>query len=286
MSSQPLPGEALPTDDQERTAVLAHAPTETPAAMTSKKTILSAADKPTTVPFRRESIPSSLRDLKAWVGWRWERDSGRWTKVPVSPHALRTASVTNPATLATFEQAVARLDAGRVDGVGVALEPAGVLGVDLDDCRNPETGEFTPAAKEVIAAFDSYAEASPSGTGAKILVVAKSPGKLTRKGNVEMYDKGRYFTLTGNTVEGSRPEPEARQEVVDTFYRRLFPAKKKGAPLAVVPTTPVADNGMSDDELLAVAFAAKNGESLRKLWDGDLDGYKSESEAGLVVHCT
>ena len=44
------------------------------------------------------------------------------------------------------------------------------VGIDLDDCRNPETGEIAAWAQEIIDRFDSYTEVSPTGTGVRILI--------------------------------------------------------------------------------------------------------------------
>ena len=63
-------------------------------------------------------------------------------------------------------------------GVGLILGewPDGysVGGVDLDCCRNQETGAMTPWACDVLALLDTYAEVSPSRTGAKAFFLMAS----------------------------------------------------------------------------------------------------------------
>lgn len=42
------------------------------------------------------------------------------------------------------------------------------VGIDLDHCRDPETGKIKPWALEIVAKLNSYSEVSPSGTGLHI----------------------------------------------------------------------------------------------------------------------
>ena len=252
----------------------------TPRGPGRKKSLEAAAAKPATVPPRPDAFPPSLAAARVWVCWRWRRVRGRWTKPPVSAHTGHPCDVTDPAALADLPAALARVRAGEADGVGVALAAAGLLGVDLDDCRDPETGEIEPWALEVVAAVGSYAEVSPSGTGVKVLAVARKPGPRCRAGAVEVYDAGRYFTLTGYTLPGSPADPRPAQAAVDALYARLFPDPPPSDP-APATTGTLADHG--DDALLGVAFAARNGGKLRRLYDGDAAGYGSDSEADLAL---
>lgn len=243
-----------------------------------KHALLTAADPPPTLPLRADALPPSLAARPVWLCWRWERAKGRWTKVPVSAATLEVIDVTKADNLSPLAEAAARVAAGEATGVGVSLGAAGVLGVDLDDCRDPDAGTIAPWALDITRALDGYAEASPSGTGVKVLVAAAKPGKKCRCGNVEVYDCGRYFTLTGHTLPGSQPNAPARQDQVDALYGRLFLAAAPPGPPAPPPGSDPADN-----ELLMVAFAAKNGAKLRRLYEGDAAGYPSDSEADLAL---
>ena len=68
-------------------------------------------------------------------------------------------------------------------------------GVDLDKCRDPQTGELEGWAKKIVRGLDGYAEASPSGTGVHVIVRAKAPNR--RRGRIEAYSSERFFTVTG-----------------------------------------------------------------------------------------
>jgi putative DNA primase/helicase len=71
-------------------------------------------------------------------------------------------------------------------------------GADLDDCRNPETGELEEWAAKIVQDLDGYAEVSPSGKGVHIIVRGKAPNK--KRGKVEAYSSERYFTMTGQVL--------------------------------------------------------------------------------------
>jgi primase-polymerase (primpol)-like protein len=43
------------------------------------------------------------------------------------------------------------------------------VGIDLDGCRNPQTGYIEPWALEIVRRLNSYTEISRSGTGLHII---------------------------------------------------------------------------------------------------------------------
>src|SRR3954452_21484848 len=112
----------------------------------------------------------NIRDLRQWVCWRSEERDGKLTKIPCSPLTGRRASSTDPETWGGYPEA---LRAGKERGyagmafVFTAADP--FCGVDLDRCRDAETGEVEEWVREIIEELDSYTEVSPSGTGVHIL---------------------------------------------------------------------------------------------------------------------
>jgi primase-polymerase (primpol)-like protein len=83
-------------------------------------------------------------------------------------------------------------------GIGfVFTESDPYCGIDLDDVID-ENGVIDPEAHAIIDKMDSYTEVSQSGRGIHIIVRGKKPNSQCRRGNVEIYDKGRYFALTGD----------------------------------------------------------------------------------------
>ena len=153
-----------------------------------------------------DAIPEELRERKHWVCWQLDIRNGKPTKVPKDPkHPTRNAAVDDPSTWGTFEQAVKTYSHGRMRGIGLVLVADDNLIVfDLDHCREAETGVIEKWAMNIITTLGSYTEISPSGTGIHIFVRGSLPGKRRRKGQVEVYESGRYMTVTGWTLEGSQ----------------------------------------------------------------------------------
>jgi putative DNA primase/helicase len=146
-----------------------------------------------------DSIPEELRQRRQWLVWKLEQRDGKPTKIPYIAGGVGRASSTDSLTWRTFDQAVQALRTSRYDGIGFVFSSGDpYAGVDLDTCRDPETGELEEWAREVIQNLGGYAEASPSGTGVHIIVRGKAPNK--KRGRVEAYSSERYFTMTGQVL--------------------------------------------------------------------------------------
>jgi hypothetical protein len=214
--------------------------------------------------------------------WRREERDGKSTKVPYQAGAPEVeASSTRPQTWGTYTEACAVVEAGRADGIGFVFtvdDP--YTGIDLDGCRDPQTGARTPKAEQALADLDSYCEVSPSGRGVHIIVRARLAGGGRKRNGIEIYDRARYFTVTGHALNGSAIHE--RQGVVEKLYASLAPPSRPeaGAPR---PAEPV---DLDDRELLEVARRARNGARFARLYDvGDWAGagYESQSEADLAL---
>ncbi len=195
-----------------------------------------------------ENIPEKLCQLDQWVNWAaiWNEDKAKFSKPPMKANG-RNASSTDPKTWTTLEQSLAALgregvyvdNAGKrhrvtLDGIGIAgLGRTTLTGIDLDDCIDPKTGEINPTARKIVEGFDSYSEISPSGTGIRIFIEAeKDPTWSANKGgetDIEVYDKGRFLTVTGHHLEGTPRTIEPRQEALDAFMERYAPERPKVA---------------------------------------------------------
>jgi primase-polymerase (primpol)-like protein len=151
-----------------------------------------------------ENIPEQLTERPQWVCWRLEMRYGKPTKVPYTPGTERRASSTDLMTWATFEEAFAAYEAGKpsYDGIGFVFCNADpFVGIDLDKCRHPESGGVAPWAQNIINRVqEGYVETSPSGTGIHIIVQGSVRDGGMRKGKVEMYGRGRFFTITGRSL--------------------------------------------------------------------------------------
>jgi hypothetical protein len=142
-----------------------------------------------------EAIPQELRDADRWLCWVWHRKDGKWTKRPVQQSRSVAASSTDQKTWTTFAKAFARAKANEdLAGVGFAIGD-GFVGVDLDCCKKGSV--LNAAARKMVGVIDSYTETSPTETGLKIITRGAKPANWVNSEEVEIYDGGRFFTITG-----------------------------------------------------------------------------------------
>jgi primase-polymerase (primpol)-like protein len=223
-----------------------------------------------------------LADLKArpqWVAWRLgePRSDGKRAKVPINPHTRRWAEPNDPSTWGSYQQALACEQEHGYKGRGfVFTKDDPYYGGDLDDCRDPKTGVIHPAALALAARIGTYWEISPSGTGIKMIGIGEKPGprcktdKTPWGGQIEIYDKKRFFTITGNTA-GERGLPvRDTQAALDSVYREFFPEPEK-------PVQPPVRTGanltrtLTEAELLEKARNGEHGPKFIALYDhGDI----------------
>ena len=238
-----------------------------------------------TIP-ERDVLPMGLTEREQWVCWREQERDGRQTKVPVDPNTGGFASATDPETWGTFDGTRAYAEANGI-GVGfVFTETDPFVGVDLDKCRVPATGTVAEWATEIVERLDSYTEVSPSGTGYHVIVEGDLPAGGNRRGDVEMYAHSRYFTVTGEHVEGTPHEIRLRDEALEAVHREFVLGETAGES-EVAPTeretAASATPDLSDAEVLERARSARNGAKFDRLYRGSTAGYDSNSEADMAL---
>jgi hypothetical protein len=228
-----------------------------------------------------EKIPQELKARPQWVLWKSEIRDGKPTKIPYCPqYPKRKAEADNPATWGQFVKAKVVSQENGFAGVGFefsADDP--YTGIDLDKCRDPETGIIKPWAQAIIDRLVSYTEISPSGSGVHILIKGKVPPGGNRKGKVEMYSQARYFTMTGHHLEGTHATIEPRQAELEALHKEVFgkPETQHKAP----SSGPGPALELSDREL--IDKANQTDAKFSRLWQGDTTGYSSPSEADYAL---
>ncbi|MGO9175720.1 MAG: hypothetical protein ACLQED_06205 [Desulfobaccales bacterium] len=232
-----------------------------------------------------ETIPQELKARPQWVAFKPD-------KTPVNPKTGVNAQADNPSTWGEFGQAVKYYEARKGNGVsGIGYEFSfydPYCGIDLDHCRNPETGEIEAWAREIISRLNSYTEISPSGTGIHILVKGKLPPggdhqkNLPDGGKIEVYDSLRYFTVTGQHLEGTPATIQDRDKELNTFHAEVI-AKPKPAPKTPGPSPTL---NMADSEIITQARCAKNGSKFDRLMAGDTGEYGGDDSAADMALCS
>ena len=175
-------------------------------------------DAPGIASFDPAMIPAALKELR-WAGARLP------DKAPRNTHTGLAASLNVDADWCSFDEALAALAFGHVTVLGVRLtRDAGITAIDLDDCRDPETGELSLFARQVIRDLDSYTETSVSGTGIHAFLLGRVPEGRHVRPDVELYDAGRFMIVTGQQLAGTPTTIEARQPALTELHARCFPA--------------------------------------------------------------
>ena len=230
------------------------------------------------------AIPDAMRARDQWLCWRSEKRNGKQTKIPIDPQTGSFGSSTDDSTWSDFESTLEYFHTGGCDGIGfVFTEEDPFVGIDLDDCRDPETGRPDPEMKSIVKQLDSYTEVSPSGTGYHVIVDGEVPPGRNRRGKIELYDRARYFTVTGEHVSGLPTAIEPRQPELEMIHREYVDQdSSRGRPSR-------SDEGvsskLSNEEVLEKARTASNGEKFGRLWSGSTVGYDSHSEADMALCC-
>ncbi len=260
------------------------------------------------------NIPLSLQLLEQWVCWLYVDREGKWTKAPLNPHTMSGADTTNHATWGSYKQVV-EIAQQLPDQIGIGFvfkQHGNLTGIDLDKCRNHNTGKIATWAAAIMMALRSYTEVSPSGTGVKIWIsgalpdgtksgsrrpIAKIPS-LSRYGGsggeLEMYHHSRYFAVTGqrlDEINGCQlpADPECREKELLKLYHMCFQSSvpATAATAAAAPAQSQTESQLSDAEVLAKAPKAKQGQLFDCLWAGDWAGAgrasKSEGDYKLCA---
>lgn len=157
-----------------------------------------------TIPVPRLSelanVPLELREREQWVLWRYVWRPPKWTKVPHQIAGEANASPTDRRTWGRWLDAVKALRPGKT-GLGYVFSSDDpFVGIDLDQCRHRETGEIEPWAMEIVRKLNGYTEISVSGTGVHVIVRGELPKGRRRKGPIEVYDRDRFFVVTGKVL--------------------------------------------------------------------------------------
>ena len=232
-----------------------------------------------------DNIPDELKSLPQWVCWRKAERDGKTTKPPVNPHTGELASTTDSATWGTLTNACNAISLHNCNGIGfVFTHDDPYTGVDLDKCRNADTGEVEPWAQEIVDSMQTFTEVSTSGTGVHCILRGKLPGARCRKGRIEMYDSERYFVMTGNVLAEFPPTIEDRQSELEVLYAQSLSGRysdRKDVPKA--KPRPEITHSLTDEEIIDKACNARDGEKFRRLWEGDDSGYESRSEADAAL---
>ena len=172
--------------------------------------------------FHLDGIPDEMKQMRAWLYWIRDKLPKTLRNDPMTGKCNHT----NPDCLASLEEVLARIEHFTCPH-GLAfgfLREFGLTYVDLDDCRNPQTGELTEFATDVVRRLNSYTEISIGGKGLHLVVraqVEKSRMHTKRKWagkQIEIKSQGFYMTVSGNRF---RRDPQRNRRPTNSAYGSL-----------------------------------------------------------------
>jgi primase-polymerase (primpol)-like protein len=232
-----------------------------------------------------DAFPDDLTTTDQWIVWNEEERDSKQTKIPISPVTGSKADSTNPDDWASFDTAYKYYKKNtHIDGIGFVFSSQDLyVGIDLDDCRDPDTGDLDNSTQAIVDQLDSYTEISPSGTGLHIIAQGVKPDGKSRKGDVEMYDESRFFTMTGHHLDGTPDEVKVRKNEIQAVHDEHIAEDTQPTPPSTVGTGSGDNGDLNDEEVIKKARQAANGNQFEQLWHGTTAGYESHSEADLAL---
>lgn len=219
-------------------------------------------------------LPTEIKEARQWVCYIVK--DGR--KIPVNPHNGRYASVSDPFSWGSFNEA---LNAFSVNpsvcaGIGFVLTENNqftCIDLDLSDdpaiCRQQEL--IFNAYKD-----KTYCELSPNGglhiwLKSNVFNAVKNP-------KIEAYSKDRFITITGNQI--GNDNQLYFDANFDAFLNWLRPSRELEERIIFSDEEPVWTN----EEVYNAAYNAVNGQKFYDLYAGDWEVYySSQSEADLAL---
>lgn len=237
------------------------------------------------------AIPSELRDYDQWILWKLVERDGKATKVPCDATG-KPVPVNDPASWLSYSDAcAAHATSDKTSGIGFCFtESDPFVGIDLDDCI-PLRGDGAEIAARLSG---TYGEVSPSGTGIKFIGQGSLPdGHRNRTkdvegfGQIEVYDRDRFFTVTGNVfglASSVQPIQIELNYIADNWLKQDDPVTLQ--PRTIEGASSLLERALgfegSDDELIALLLEDPK---YNALWHGDFSDYgpDGESEADLAL---
>ncbi|MDN6182422.1 MAG: phage/plasmid primase, P4 family, partial [Staphylococcus equorum] len=224
-----------------------------------------------------------LKQLKNWCVWKFQERNGKKTKIPFNAETGEFAKSNDKSTWSNYETAV---NAEGVDGIGFFFEPP-YLGIYIDDIdddlhRYQHGDKLDNIVNEFNEAFKSYTEVSPSGNGLHIIVKGKIPGSRRRKGNIEMYDSGRFFTMTGKRIGKYTDVTETSERVFKTIYDKYLPDNTVKYPTQNNYQQNI--HNLSEIDVINEIYKSKQSKLFDDLMRGTYEPYyNSHSEADMAL---
>ena len=231
-----------------------------------------------------ENIPQELKQRGLFCTWKLEEKG----KVPYNPVTNTLAKSNNPNTFHSYANIIPYIanyfwideNKRMMGGLGLGIFN-GFSAIDIDNCRDPQTGALTELANDIINYCNSYTESSPSGKGIRIIFKTKTEiNKDThyinnRNIGLEIYisdNTNKFVTLTGNVLFSNDIAEIDISYIIDKYM-----VKKNAVNISTTSSIP-------EDIDIKLKNAIKFNKTLRDLWETQAPGSgENESELDLTL---
>ena len=232
-----------------------------------------------------EKFPHELKEQKRWCNWKFVTRDGKETKLPINAATGELAKSNDESTWSDFETAIANADEST--GVGYFFKKP-YIGIDIDnvgyEIERYKNGDHEDnIVSEFVNTLGSYSEISPSGNGIHILLKGQLPSHGRRRGNVELYDGGRFFTTTFNSIGGyNHIVDDSEMGKINYLHKKYISPTK----VIVLPNNNhgLSGHDLSDLEVISRIHHSKQSMNFDRLLKGGWEeDYDSQSEADMAM---
>ena len=243
-----------------------------------------------------KNVPDELKREKRWCLYKIIVRDGKNTKMPIMPNG-KPAKSNDRKTWHSFDDCMDTLYKNQGLGLGFFLGD-GYIGIDIDKVSDKimeYSMDFNAASMtaDFLRGISTYAEISPSKTGLHFIGKGKVPGERKRYKNLEIYDRDRFFTITGNILKDKDRNKivNINQELLP-LYQKYMPkidfGEVKAGRINPIPESFAYRNRFLQNDILNILFNRGyfnySGEDLRQIYNGNYQNYfNSQSEADFFM---
>ena len=234
----------------------------------------------------RKNIPEEMLSRPNWVAVKVFRDKkkDKLVKLPKDAKTGEAASPNDPSTWSDFDTACKFAHENGCASLAYALDGKdNICCIDIDHCFNAKREMSDIAKMAWNACGNTYREVSVSREGLHIFGKTKGMGLqvFSDAGDMEFYERGKFMTVTGDAFgEGRKNLLNLDELPVRDLLSRKF-SKHKTYSWAGKGIKGLSS--MPDREVLERAFASKDGETFKALFNGeDLKNNHSNSDMALM----
>lgn len=198
-------------------------------------------------------------------------------KIPLIGNSSKRADSTDSSTWTTAENIKGK-------NLGIVLHDRRLVCIDIDHVLVGGKLQQENVA-ELLVKANSFTEISRSGTGLHIFFEVSEPITITtnKKKPFEVYNSNRYIAVTGvpwgNILPVRVVSPKEAFEIINLAVPQKEPLiAPTGADILNTPEQP-------DDIVLKKMFNSKNGADIKKLYDGDIEGYENDYSSADLALC-